>query len=254
MVIRMADGRETTIDYREMAPAAARSETCSSIQRASQCRTEVVVGPLASGVPGSVAGMALAQRRYGRLPLAVVIAPAIALARDGFEVSWALADSLKYAQSLLARFSVLGTGLPARRRHAARSRRSPGATRPRQHPHAHRGAGTRRLLQGRDRRSDRRRDGAVRRPHHQGRSGGLHAARAAANHRLVSRPSRHLDAAAQLRWHRPGAVAQHPRELPAWRLRPQLVARDSSGGRGGATRVCGSLRVAGRPRLLQACQ
>ncbi len=101
MVIRMADGRETTIDYREVAPAAAQRDmfldpTGEPVPDRSR------VGPLASGVPGSVAGLALAHRRYGRLPLAEVIAPAIALARDGFDVSWALADSLNDAQSLLA--------------------------------------------------------------------------------------------------------------------------------------------------------
>lgn len=101
MVIRFADGRETTIDYREVAPAAARRDMfldSSGEPVADRSR----VGPLAAGVPGSVAGLALAQRRYGRLPLARVIAPAVALARDGFEVSWALADSLKSAQSLLS--------------------------------------------------------------------------------------------------------------------------------------------------------
>ena len=103
MVIRFADGRETTIDYREVAPAAARRDMFldpSGEPVADRSR----VGPLAAGVPGSVAGLALAQRRYGRLPLARVIAPAIALARDGFEVSWALADSLKNAQSLLSTY------------------------------------------------------------------------------------------------------------------------------------------------------
>ncbi len=103
MVIRMADGRETTFDYREVAPAGAlRDMFLDSAGEPVSDRSRI--GPLASGVPGSVAGMALAQRRYGRLPLAAVVAPAIALARDGFEVSWALADSLKGAQSLLARF------------------------------------------------------------------------------------------------------------------------------------------------------
>ncbi len=102
MVIRMADGRETTIDYREMAPAAAVRDMFLDTS-GEPVPERSLVGPLASGVPGSVAGMSLAQRRYGRLPLAVVIGPAIALARDGFEVSWALADSLQNAQSLLAK-------------------------------------------------------------------------------------------------------------------------------------------------------
>lgn len=103
MVIRMADGRETTFDYREKAPAGAhRDMFLDAAGRVIPGLSNV--GPLAAVVPGSVAGMALAQKTYGRLPLAAVIAPAIALARDGFQVSWALADSLKGAQSLLAKF------------------------------------------------------------------------------------------------------------------------------------------------------
>jgi gamma-glutamyltranspeptidase/glutathione hydrolase len=103
MVIRMADGRETTIDYREAAPAAAQRDMFLD-QNGEPVPNRSQVGSLASGVPGSVAGLALAQRRYGRLPLAKVIAPAIALARDGFEVSGALADSLNGAQRVLANF------------------------------------------------------------------------------------------------------------------------------------------------------
>ena len=103
MVIRMADGRETSVDYREKAPARAHRDMF--LDEAGQLIPNLsIVGPLAAGVPGSVAGMAFAQRTYGRLPLADVVAPAIALARDGFEVSWALADSLKSAQALLAKF------------------------------------------------------------------------------------------------------------------------------------------------------
>ncbi len=103
MVIRLADGRETTIDYREVAPAAARRDMFLD-PAGEPVADRSRVGPLAAGVPGSVAGLALAQRRYGRLPLATVVAPAIALARDGFEVSWALAESLTGAGSLLATY------------------------------------------------------------------------------------------------------------------------------------------------------
>ena len=58
----------------------------------------------ASGVPGSVAGLAFAQRKYGRLPLAAVMRPAIELARDGFEISWSFAASLAAHRSLFAQF------------------------------------------------------------------------------------------------------------------------------------------------------
>ena len=103
MVIRFADGRETTIDYREVAPAAATRDMFLD-PAGEPVADRSRLGPLAAGVPGSVAGLTLAQRRYGRLPLAAVVAPAIALARDGFDVSWALSDSLQEAKSLLTHF------------------------------------------------------------------------------------------------------------------------------------------------------
>lgn len=103
MVIRLADGRQTVIDYREAAPGHATRDMYLDAN-GNPVPERSRVGALAAGVPGSVAGLTYAQRRYGRLPLARVMAPAIALARDGFEVSWALADSLAAAQPLLSRF------------------------------------------------------------------------------------------------------------------------------------------------------
>ncbi|HEX7084748.1 MAG TPA: gamma-glutamyltransferase [Vicinamibacterales bacterium] len=103
MVIRLADGRQTVIDYREAAPGRATHDMYLD-ENGEPVPERSRVGALAAGVPGSVAGLAYAQRRYGRLPLARVMAPAIALARDGFEVSWALADSLAAARPLLSRF------------------------------------------------------------------------------------------------------------------------------------------------------
>src|SRR5690606_9535027 len=61
---------------------------------------------LAAGVPGTVAGLVLAHQRYssGKLTLAQLIAPAVALARDGIDVSDDLADSLPRARNRLARW------------------------------------------------------------------------------------------------------------------------------------------------------
>jgi gamma-glutamyltranspeptidase / glutathione hydrolase len=103
MVIRLADGRETTIDYREAAPGRATRDMFLD-ESGAPVPSRSLAGPLACGVPGSVAGLALAHRRYGRLTLATVIEPAIALARDGFEVSWSLAGSLEAARSRLSMF------------------------------------------------------------------------------------------------------------------------------------------------------
>lgn len=103
MLIRFADGRTTAIDYREVAPAAAQRDMFLGPD-GDPVAERSLVGPLAAGVPGSVAGLALAQRRYGTLPLSVVMQPAIRLARDGFVVSHALARSLAGAGELLRRF------------------------------------------------------------------------------------------------------------------------------------------------------
>jgi gamma-glutamyltranspeptidase/glutathione hydrolase len=102
MVIHMADGRTATIDYREMAPAAA---TRDMFLDASGNLTDAsVVGYLASGVPGAVAGMTEALAKYGKLPLAQVLAPAIRLAEEGFVVDSALHRSLRGDQELISRF------------------------------------------------------------------------------------------------------------------------------------------------------
>jgi gamma-glutamyltranspeptidase/glutathione hydrolase len=103
MVIRFADGRTTSIDYREMAPAAATRDMFLDAQ-GNVVAERSLVGPLAAGVPGSVAGLAHAHRKYGSRPWAELVEPAIALAADGFVVSDALARSLRGAQKLLGRF------------------------------------------------------------------------------------------------------------------------------------------------------
>ncbi|MEL6616868.1 MAG: gamma-glutamyltransferase, partial [Bacteroidota bacterium] len=84
MVIRLPDGTATTIDYREMAPAAStRDMFLDSTGTFVPARSQR--GYLASGVPGSVAGLLKAHEAYGRLPLAEVMAPAIRLA-EGYAI------------------------------------------------------------------------------------------------------------------------------------------------------------------------
>ena len=84
MVIRMADGRTAALDYREIAPLAATRNMY--LDERGEATDKSVVGPLASGVPGAVAGLVAAQARYGSMPLAEVVRPAIRLAADGFTV------------------------------------------------------------------------------------------------------------------------------------------------------------------------
>ena len=83
MTIRMADGRTATLDYREVAPLAA---THDMFVENGKLTNKSTVGYLASGVPGSVAGMAAALEKYGTMPLAKVMAPAIRLAEQGFVI------------------------------------------------------------------------------------------------------------------------------------------------------------------------
>ena len=93
---RVGRGRAVTINFREKAPLAARADLFLAAD-GSVDRLKATRSLLSTGVPGTVAGLVLAQRRYGRLPLAAVIAPAIALAKDGIVVSPELAASLTAA-------------------------------------------------------------------------------------------------------------------------------------------------------------
>ncbi len=93
MLIRMADGKAHFIDYREKAPAAATRDMYldgqgNVIEGASE------YGYKAIGVPGSVAGMVYAEQKYGKLTLPKVMAQAIRLAREGYELSWREARDL----------------------------------------------------------------------------------------------------------------------------------------------------------------
>jgi gamma-glutamyltranspeptidase/glutathione hydrolase len=94
MVIRMADGRTTTIDYREKAPAAANS-TMFLDEKGNFVPSRSQDGYLASGVPGSVAGMLRALDLFGKLSRKTVLQPAIDFASRGIRLSHEFTDELK---------------------------------------------------------------------------------------------------------------------------------------------------------------
>lgn len=82
-VVRRADGATSTLDFREVAPAAATRDMYLDAQ-GTVIPNASTVGPRAAGVPGEVAGLFELHRRHGRLPWARVVAPALELARGGF--------------------------------------------------------------------------------------------------------------------------------------------------------------------------
>jgi gamma-glutamyltranspeptidase/glutathione hydrolase len=91
MTIHLANGKDTFINFREKAPAAASADMY--LDENKQIKPGASLhGYLAVGVPGTVAGFDLAQRKYGKLSRAQVLAPAIKLARDGYILNRADTD------------------------------------------------------------------------------------------------------------------------------------------------------------------
>ena len=103
MVIRLASGEATVVDYRQEAPARS-SRDMYLDARGNLVPEKSTVGGLSVAVPGTVAGLALAEQKYGKLGLERVMQPSIRLAEEGFPVSFWLSESLKGARDLLARF------------------------------------------------------------------------------------------------------------------------------------------------------
>jgi gamma-glutamyltranspeptidase/glutathione hydrolase len=102
MVIRLANGESVALDYRETAASAAsRNMYLDSLGKLTD---KSIVGHLSVGVPGSVAGMTEALRRYGTMSLSDVIAPAIRLAEEGWVIDSAFSRGLSSDSALLTQF------------------------------------------------------------------------------------------------------------------------------------------------------
>ncbi|MBK3473536.1 gamma-glutamyltransferase [Pseudomonas carnis] len=96
MTVQLADGRKTFLDFREKAPLAATADMY--LDKAGNVVEGLSAkGHLAVGVPGTVSGMELALSKYGTLKRAQVIAPAIKLAENGFELEQGDIDLLNTA-------------------------------------------------------------------------------------------------------------------------------------------------------------
>ena len=105
MLVRLADGRTTFFDYREVAPGKA-SRDMYIKPDGSLDKELSVIGYKSVAVPGTVAGLELALKTYGKLKLADVLGPAIHLAEDGFPVSEKLARQLTGERAELQEFTV----------------------------------------------------------------------------------------------------------------------------------------------------
>jgi len=93
MLIRLADGRQTFVDFRETAPAA--STRTMYLDAAGKPNALLSTrGYLSAGVPGTVAGLELARGKYGTRPRAELLAPAIELAARGFVLDQSDAEFL----------------------------------------------------------------------------------------------------------------------------------------------------------------
>jgi len=98
LLLRSANGETHFIDYREKAPAAATENMYLDAQGnvlPESNKDSSVVGYRSIGVPGSVAGLVYAEKKYGKLSIEKVIAPAIKLARDGFPLAYEDTQDLK---------------------------------------------------------------------------------------------------------------------------------------------------------------
>jgi gamma-glutamyltranspeptidase/glutathione hydrolase len=102
MLIRMADGRTTFIDFREKAPRKASRDMYLDAE--GKLTRDSLVGWRAAGVPGTVRGLELAQKKYGQRSWADLLQPAIDLASKGFPVSRWMMQSLHYSAETLSLF------------------------------------------------------------------------------------------------------------------------------------------------------
>src|SRR6266404_2025360 len=190
MLIHLAQGSiDTAIDYRETAPAATR-RTIFLDEHGEADPHKSQDSALAIGVPGTVAGLALAHAKYGsgKFTLAQLIAPAIALAGDGKD-------------------------LPRTRRPCARSWSDTTPARPGRYAFCNRPRGTAGILSRRNRGQARQRGSRGGRHHDARRSRALPTDRAHAHFRELSRLSHRIDAAVLVRRRGSDRDAQYSRRI-----------------------------------------
>ncbi len=110
MVYRSAKGETNTLDFREKAPGSA-SRDMYLDAAGNPIIDKSLYGQLAAGVPGSVAGMEEAHKKYGHLKWEELVAPALNLAADGFKITARQARELNGMKGRLTKLNPLGTAL-----------------------------------------------------------------------------------------------------------------------------------------------
>jgi gamma-glutamyltranspeptidase/glutathione hydrolase len=95
---RASDGLDTMVDAREKAPGAA-SRDMYLDRQGNPIEHASTTGPLAAAIPGEPAAFEYLARRYGKLPLAVSLAPAIRLAREGFPLYEKLRSAIEFKRA-----------------------------------------------------------------------------------------------------------------------------------------------------------
>jgi gamma-glutamyltranspeptidase/glutathione hydrolase len=103
MTVRFADGRKTFLDFREKAPRSA-SRDMYLDKDGNVVKGLSTTGWLAVGVPGTVSGLEYARKKYGTMPRAALIEPAIELAEDGFILDQGDVDMLGSATEDFKKF------------------------------------------------------------------------------------------------------------------------------------------------------
>ncbi|WP_017733923.1 gamma-glutamyltransferase [Nafulsella turpanensis] len=111
MVYRQDDGETFTLDFREEAPGLA-SRTMYQNKKGEVIEGLSLYGHLAAGVPGSVDGMLRAHERFGKLPLAELLEPAIQLAENGFAITAQQAEKFNRYREDFLQYNPGATDLP----------------------------------------------------------------------------------------------------------------------------------------------
>jgi gamma-glutamyltranspeptidase/glutathione hydrolase len=106
VIYRARDQKAFALDFRETAPAASRRELY--LKDGTPLSSLSLTGALAVAVPGEVAGLYEAHKRFGTLPMAVLAAPAIKLAAEGFAVDGAMRVAIERQRANMKRFADLG--------------------------------------------------------------------------------------------------------------------------------------------------